>query len=203
MSRRFEKLLGARPDDPPPTTVVTIPRRRGSVRGQQALEQRRRRQQAKQAGASAEQDGARAHGWGRADDPDAGQLPRVSFLDRRRADGTPLLLFVVLAVLTGVGLARVDSRIEILDLANEITGLSEDQQRLLDRKRRLEAERAYLRRPVRVSAQAADHLNMIPTPAERIQRIELVPAPEPEPEPGPEPEPTPEPEASAPAPSQP
>jgi cell division protein FtsL len=106
-------------------------------------------------------------------------------LDRRRADGTPLLLFTVLAVLTGVGLARVDSRIEILDLANEITELSEDQQRLLDRKRRLETERAYLRRPARVEEQARERLNMAPAPPERIQPIELEPAPEPEPEPDP------------------
>ena len=60
------------------------------------------------------------------------------------------MLFTVLAVLTGDGLARVQSRIEILDVANEITELSEDHQRLLDRKRRLETERAYLRRPERV-----------------------------------------------------
>jgi len=171
-------------EPPVTTTVVTIPRRSRPSRGQRALEQRRRRQQAK---AGAKQ-GARAHGWGRAEDADAAQTPRIGFFDRRRANGTPLLLFVVLAVLTGVGLARVDSRIEILDIANEITGLSEDQQRLLDRKRRLEAERAYLRRPARVSTRAAEQLDMIPAPAERIQRIELLPAPAPESEPEPEPE---------------
>jgi len=82
----------------------------------------------------------------------------------------------VLAVLTCVGLARVQSRIEILDIANEITELSEDHQRLLDRKRRLETERAYLRRPERVRAQARERLGMEPAPAERIQRIELLPA---------------------------
>lgn len=117
---------------------------------------------------------AQPHGFRRADD-EGGERPFALF-DRRRADGTPLLLFTVLAVLTGVGLARVQSRIEILDIANEITELSEDHQRLLDRKRRLETERAYLRRPERVRKQAQERLGMEPAPPERIQRIELLPA---------------------------
>ena len=117
---------------------------------------------------------SRPHGIRRADDEGGEQ--GFALFDRRRADGTPLLLFTVLAVLTCVGLARVQSRIEILDIANEITELSEDHQRLLDRKRRLETERAYLRRPERVRAQARERLGMEPAPAERIQRIELLPA---------------------------
>jgi cell division protein FtsL len=116
----------------------------------------------------------RPHGFARADDE--GGERGFALFDRRRADGTPLLLFTVLAVLTCVGLARVQSRIEILDVANEITELSEDHQRLLDRKRRLETERAYLRRPERVRAQARERLGMEPAPPERIQRIELLPA---------------------------
>jgi hypothetical protein len=131
-------------------TVVTLPRSTRRRRGSEALDERRRRRERQTKGEE-----GRPHGWRRAEDPDAGGLARPSFFNRRRADGTPLLLFTVLAVLTGVGLARVDSRIEILDTANEITDLSEDQQRLLDRKRRLETERAYLRRPARVGEQAA------------------------------------------------
>lgn len=163
----------------PSTTVVVLPRSHRRRVKSDALDQRRLRQQRK-----AEVDAGRPHGWGRADDPDNDHR-RPSFLDRRRADGTPLLLFTVLAVLTGVGLARVESRIEILDVANEITELSEDQQRLLDRKRRLETERAYLRRPNRVAEQATERLGMVPAPPERIQRIELLP-PKPKPEPKPE-----------------
>lgn len=120
------------------------------------------------------QAGARDHGHRRAED-EGGERPFALF-DRRRADGTPLLLFTVLAVLTGVGLARVESRIEILDVANQITELSEDHQRLLDRKRRLETERAFLRRPERVRAQASERLGMVPAPPETIQRIELRPS---------------------------
>lgn len=170
----LDRFRRRREPEPPATTVVTIPRRARHTRGQQALEQRQRRQRAR-ANEAKPGEGTHAHGWGRADDPGAEQTSRLSFLDRRRADGTPLLLFVVLAVLTGVGLARVESRIEILDVANEITELSEDQQRLLDRKRRLEAERAYLRRPRRISETAAAELGMEPAPPDRIQRIELLP----------------------------
>lgn len=181
-----ESLRGRRAaapaDEPTPTvTVVTLPRktrRRDAEQRVAAREQQRRSQR------QAELDASRPHGWGRADD-DVVHRREVGFLERRRADGTPLLLFTVLAVLTGVGLARVDSRIEVLDIANEITELSEDQQRLLDRKRRLETERAYLRRPARISEQATERLGMIPAPPERIQKIELLPAPEPEPAPEP------------------
>jgi cell division protein FtsL len=160
-------------EDLPTKTIVTLPRsRRRSGKDPVAERLLRRRPSASVEG--------RPHGWGRADDQDRLDT-KLSFLERRRADGTPLLLFTVLAVLTGVGLARVESRIEILDLANEITELSEDQQRLLDRKRRIETERAYLRRPARISEQAAERLGMAPAPPERIQPIELLPAaPEPE-----------------------
>lgn len=165
----------------PNTTIVTLPRSRRRPANDPVAARLLRRQR------PSESVEGRPHGWGRADDPELGLELAPSFLDRRRADGTPLLLFTVLAVLTGVGLARVESRIEILELANEITELSEDQQRLLDRKRRIETERAYLRRPARIGEQAAERLGMVPAPPERIQPIELLPA-APEPEPAPEPE---------------
>lgn len=157
--------------DSPTTTIVTLPRKHRRHDAEQRVAARKRRTQQR-----AEAEAGRPHGWVRADDADALRGSKPSFLDRRRADGTPLLLFTVLAVLTGVGLARVESRIEVLDVANEITALSETQQQLLDRKRRLETERAYLRRPSRISEQAAERLGMIPAPAERIQKIELRPA---------------------------
>lgn len=148
--------------------VVSLPRSR---RGSDLAAQRRARLQARKQPETSP-DG-RAHGWSRASDPRPVEGSRPSFLERRRADGTPLLLFTILAVLTGVGLARVNSRIEVLQVANEITALSEEQQQLLDRKRRLETERAYLRRPARVASQAGTRLGMVPAPPERIQRIEL------------------------------
>ena len=147
----------------PEITVVTIPRSRRRA-GDEGLAAKRRTRAQRQT----VDDDSRPHGWGRAEDPNIDPDAKPSFLDRRRADGTPLLLFTVLAVLTGVGLARVDSRIEILQVANEITDLSEDQQRLLDRKRRLETERAYLRRPARIGEQARARLGMVPAPPRTI-----------------------------------
>jgi hypothetical protein len=177
--RSAEDSTGA--ETMPRTTIVTLPRSRRRTANDPVAARLLRRQRPSE---SAE---GRPHGWGRADDPELALGPKPSFLDRRRADGTPLLLFTMLAVLTGVGLARVESRIEILELANEITELSEDQQRLLDRKRRIETARAYLRRPARIGEQAAERLGMVPAPPERIQPIELLPpAPEPAPEPTPE-----------------
>lgn len=159
------------PAPEPEVAVVTLPRsRRRSGEPDIAAQRRGRAQRTVKA------DESRPHGWGRAEDPRVEVEAKPSFLDRRRADGTPLLLFTVLAVMTGVGLARVQSRIEILQLANEITDLSEDHQRLLDRKRRIETERAYLRRPARISKQARERLGMEAAPPERIQRIELTPA---------------------------
>lgn len=170
--RRLRSRLAASPEREPEVTVVTLPRSRRRSNNGEAVAARRRRRAQQQS----KLDDLRPHGWSRADDPDFAQTNKPSFLARRRADGTPLLLFTVLAVLTGVGLARVDSRIEVLQLANEITELSEEQQRLLDRKRRLETERAFLRRPARVGEQARERLGMEPAPAHRIQRIELLPA---------------------------
>ncbi|MFO7567295.1 MAG: cell division protein FtsL [Enhygromyxa sp.] len=175
--RRPRSRSSAPPE--PELAVVTLPRSRRRSNSEGLAAQRRNRARRK-----AEIDESRPHGWGRADDPDFAQPSKPSFLERRRADGTPLLLFTVLAVLTGVGLARVDSRLEVLQLANEITEHSEEQQQLLDRKRRLETERAYLRRPARIGEEARERLSMEPAPPDRIQRIELLPAkPAPEPEP--------------------
>ncbi len=150
--------------------VITLPRSRRKVDSDLAA---RRRQRLRQ---RIVDEAGRPHGWGRRNDAEPGPRKIASFLQRRRQNGTPLLLFTVLAVLTGVGLARVNGHIEVLQIANEITELSEDQRRLLDRKRRLETERAYLRRPARVAEQAATRLGMIPAPPERIQRISLEPA---------------------------
>jgi cell division protein FtsL len=92
------------------------------------------------------------------------------------------LVFTVLAVLTFVGLARVHVRTQLLELGEEITELTEEQKRLLDRKRRLQTERAYLRHPGRVHEYAAIELGMQPAPADRIQRIQLSAPPEQKPD---------------------
>lgn len=123
----------------------------------------------------------RPHGWSREDDLGARSLPR-RLIRLRRPTGTPLLVFTVLAVLTFVGLARVHVRTQLLELGEEITELTEEQKRLLDRKRRLQTERAYLRHPGRVHEYAAIELGMQPAPADRIQRIQLSAPPEQKPD---------------------
>jgi cell division protein FtsL len=113
------------------------------------------------------------HGLRRASDH--GERASTGSVVRRRANGTPLLLLTVLGILCAVGLTRVRARIQVLELAEEITQLTEKQEALLDRKRRLETERAYLRRPSRIREQALD-LGMVHVPPEHIQRIRLLDA---------------------------
>lgn len=125
----------------------------------------------------------RPHGWSRSDDLGARSLPG-RLIRLRRPSGTPLLVFTVLAVLTFVGLARVHVRTQVLELGQEITELTEEQARLLNRKRRLQTERAYLRHPGRVREYASTELGMKAAPADRIQRIQLsAPPPQKDPKP--------------------
>jgi cell division protein FtsL len=115
----------------------------------------------------------RPHGWVRAaDDPSA--VPRPSQPARRARAGTSLLLLVAVAALTTIGIVRVHASARVLALGAEITELTDAQARLLEEKRRLEAERAYLRHPDRI-AQAAKHkLGLVPIAPERVQSIRLV-----------------------------
>jgi hypothetical protein len=116
----------------------------------------------------------RPHGWAR--ETDLGTAPGKRLSRLRRPTGTPLLVFTVLGVLTFVGLARVHLRTQVLELGEEITEKTEEQARLLDRKRRLETERAFLRHPGRLRVHAQSELGMAPVPPERIQRIKLLEA---------------------------
>ena len=75
---------------------------------------------------------------------------------------------------TAVGVARVHLRTRVLDLGAEISDLTSEQARLLDRKRRLEAERAYLRHPDQIQEVATERLHMVPVAAERVQKIRLI-----------------------------
>ncbi len=118
----------------------------------------------------------REHGWARAEDKRA-QSSEAKAAGRRgrRASGLPLLLGVALGLMTFVGIARVRARLDVLALADEVTALTAERDELLDRKRRLEAERAYLRHPERVRDRATAELGMVQATPERIQTIEVVP----------------------------
>jgi cell division protein FtsL len=74
--------------------------------------------------------------------------------------------------IAAVGIARVNARVRVLEIAGDITVLTQQHDTLLDRKRRLETERAFLRRPARIE-QEARRLGMSVPPPERIQRIHM------------------------------
>jgi cell division protein FtsL len=118
--------------------------------------------------------GEHGHGWARRGDrlAAAGVATAIRL---RRPTGTPLLVFAVLAVLTFVGLARVHMRSRVLELGETIAELTEERNALLERKRRLQTERAYLRHPDRIGSHARAELGMSPVAPERIQRIRLLP----------------------------
>ena len=62
----------------------------------------------------------------------------------------------------------------LLELGEEIGDLTQEQAALLDEKRRLETERAYLRHPNRIRTFAEERLDMHPADPQRIQSIELL-----------------------------
>ncbi len=116
----------------------------------------------------------RAHGWSRAEDQSGAKHDLDDLAPARRPEGIPLLLLSVLAVLTAVGLAKVQAQTRVLELGGEIAELSEERARLLDRKRRLETERAFLRHPDRIRLTATEQLGMEPVPPDRLQHVELL-----------------------------
>lgn len=98
----------------------------------------------------------------------SGEVPRT-----RRPTGLPLLLLVALALITAAGIVQVRARARVLGLGAEIAEMTGEHSRLLDERRRLEAERAYLRHPDYIQSVAAGRLHMVPAAPEHIQTIRL------------------------------
>ncbi|MGH1342973.1 MAG: hypothetical protein ACRBN8_15530 [Nannocystales bacterium] len=118
------------------------------------------------------------HGHKRSGDraANAGSVERVR--DRMRAPaGTSFLLFLCVAVTVAMGIVRIQSTTAVLEAGGDITRLSEQQASLLEEKRRLSAERAYLRNPQQVQAVARDELGMVPVSPELVQKIRVREAP--------------------------
>ena len=115
---------------------------------------------------------AQPHGWQRASDR---TVTSGSAADRRRATpaGTTLLLTLIVGVLTAIGIARVHATTRVLELGAEITELTAEQANLLDERRRLAAERAYLRHPDHIDEVARNRLQMIPMSPDLVQKIRL------------------------------
>ncbi len=108
----------------------------------------------------------------------AGSVERVR--DRMRAPaGTSFLLFLCVTVLVAMGIVRIQSTTAVLEAGGDITRLSEQQAMLLEEKRRLSAERAYLRNPQQVQSVARDELGMVPISPELVQKIRVKEAPSP------------------------
>ena len=115
----------------------------------------------------------RPHGWMRASDLPASQLDADAQRRSRAPAGTSLLLFLCVAVLGGMGIVRVHASTRVLDVGGQITELTEQQHSLLEEKRRLSAERAYLRHPETIADVARDRLGMVPIAPELVQQIRV------------------------------
>ena len=116
----------------------------------------------------------RPHGWMRASDRPSSALDGDAQGRKSRAPaGTSLLLFLCVAVIGGMGIVRVHASTRVLAVGGEITELTEVQHGLLEDKRRLSAERAYLRHPDTIEDVARDRLGMVPIAPELVQKIRV------------------------------
>ncbi|HEY8380019.1 MAG TPA: cell division protein FtsL, partial [Nannocystis sp.] len=91
----------------------------------------------------------------------------------RRPTGLPLVLMLALGLMTVAGVVQVRTRARVLELGAEIAELTAEHGRLLDEKRRLEAERAYLRHPDYIESIATERLKMVPATPDRRQAIRI------------------------------
>lgn len=90
--------------------------------------------------------------------------------------GATMLIFLALGLLTVAGINEVRTRAEILERGAQLSQLSAEHAQLEDEKRRLEAERAFLRHPDHVAQVATERFQMLPAPPERVRQIHLHPA---------------------------
>ncbi len=120
------------------------------------------------------------HGHKRSSDLPSAAASVERVRDRMRAPaGTSFLLFLCVGVLVAMGIVRIKSTSEVLEAGGDITKLSQQQAELLEEKRRLSAERAYLRNPQQVHEVARDQLGMVPVSPELVQKIRVKKAPTP------------------------
>lgn len=112
-----------------------------------------------------------------APEPDPAADAPAELAPLRRPTGLPMLLLVALGLLTAAGVVQVRARARVLELGAEIAEMTATHSGLLDQRRRLEAERAYLRHPDYIHSVAASRLQMVPAAPERIQTIRLQPDP--------------------------
>jgi hypothetical protein len=120
-----------------------------------------------------------AHGWTRSADLPGARAIADGIRRRVAPSGTSLLLGLVVVAIAAAGIVRVRASARVLGLGAEITELTDEQSRLQERKRRLLAERAYLRHPDQIGDAARDRFGMVPVVPDLVQEIRLVePAPQ-------------------------
>jgi cell division protein FtsL len=116
-----------------------------------------------------------AHGWARASDPAAAHVQTTAPPRGRRAPtGTSFLLATMVSIVAAIGIVRVHSSNEVLELGGRITELTQEQAHLSEEKRRLAAERAYLRHPEQIEDVARNKLGLVPITPELVQPIRMV-----------------------------
>lgn len=116
---------------------------------------------------------SRPHGWIRREDGPTFVPVPVATARRQTLAGTSVLLALVVIALTTMAIIRIRSSIEVLALGAEIAELTAEQSRLLETRRRLAAEVAYLRHPRRIKEFAREQLGMVPVAPELIQTIRV------------------------------
>lgn len=120
-----------------------------------------------------------AHGWTRSADSPSTSALADGFRRRVAPGGTSLLLGLVVIAIASAAIVRVRASARVLALGAEITELTDAQSRLQEQKRRLLAERAYLRHPDQIGDTARNRFGMVAVVPDLVQAIRLVePAPE-------------------------
>lgn len=126
-----------------------------------------------------------AHGWTRSADGAAAGTIADGLRRRVAPGGVSLLIGIVVVAMSAAAIVRVRASAEVLGLGAEITELTDEQTRLQEHRRRLLAERAYLRHPDQIGEMARGKFGMVSVVPDLVQPIRLVDAPAPsEPSPG-------------------
>ena len=139
---------------------------------------RAQRSSRRQAGANPA--GEPAHGWWRrGEDVQAIALARgepENPVEVRKSTGLSFVILVAVIVCAGVAALHVHTQMRLLELAESTAELTREYDRLRDVKEQLTAERAYLRHPSRIRAQAESRLGMQPVVPSDIRYIQRKPA---------------------------
>ncbi|MBL8942269.1 MAG: septum formation initiator family protein [Myxococcales bacterium] len=118
-----------------------------------------------------------AHGWTRATERPDGSAFEGGLRRGVAPGGISLLLGIVVVAIAAAGIVRVHASARVLGLGAEITELTDEQSRLQEQKRRLLAERAYLRHPDQIGDAARSRFGMVAVVPDLVQPIRLVDAP--------------------------